>query len=470
MLSFATELPMRHEISIQEFVSAIRVWILGSPHTGLSQDELADFTGDRKWSFEKNDERIEVLILKSPDEEAAGIRYNSKDKRGILWTTSIVFHKNKSDAWARVEVSRQSKGTVPNLPPAKKPIVVKTLMSDIGGSTDGMLRVRSTPHRLDDVDVEIAAQMITGKADCHLPIVYVSAGFHNDHNVDCDRLADDLLGMAHVVVEPNRNFSLRLKIDVDSENVYGGTIGVYWPDAAGRRSFFVGSHLKSPEEVRGAVVDEVTQALANRRALKRCTWSYVQEATSRQRIAELRESGSRELDEYIQTFDNELTAKEQELNSAEREIQRLQSEVSLRREESRRSSARGLLQGGDERNLYSQEIYGIVRTALEEARASAEDDSRRKHVLSAILEANPLDGNPAKSMGEEIKSILKGKRGLNDRTIADLEKMGFKVTEGGKHYKLVFRGDDRYTFSFPKSSSDWRGGMNAVRDIRHRLF
>jgi hypothetical protein len=54
----------------------------------------------------------------------------------------------------------------------------------------------------------------------------MSCGFNGDYIAIPNQLANDLSGMAHVVVEPNRPFSRRLKIEVYSENVYGGTIGV----------------------------------------------------------------------------------------------------------------------------------------------------------------------------------------------------------------------------------------------------
>ena len=52
----------------------------------------------------------------------------------------------------------------------------------------------------------------------------------------------------------------------------------------------------------------------------------------------------------------------------------------------------------------------------------------------------------------------------------ELEDMGFSISEDGKHFKLVFQGDDRYTFTLPKSGSDWRGGLNAASDIGRLLF
>ena len=73
-------------------------------------------------------------------------------------------------------------------------------------------------------------------------------------------------------------------------------------------------------------------------------------------------------------------------------------------------------------------------------------------------------------MAERLKKILKGAKGIDNKTRKNLKEMGFEITEESKHHKLVFRGDERYTYPFPKSSSDWRGGMNSAKDIGRSLF
>jgi hypothetical protein len=332
-----------------------------------------------------------------------------------------------------------------------------------------VLRVGSVPFRLKDTDIDLAARLIAGRSGCRLPIVYVSAGFQGNYIVDSDRLASDLGGMAHVVVEPNRPFSLRLKIEVDSENVYGGTVGVYWPDGGGRRSFFIGREFDSADEVARAVFEETRTALTNRRPFDRCTWAYVQGAASRQAIHALRASGSDEIEKYIETFDKELAAKAERLGDAEKEILRLQSELRIYEARLPAGTA-SLLRTGNEQNFFENEVFAIVRGAVEDACTRVPEDSRRKHVLTAVLQANPLNEDIANSMRERLKQLLRGSKSMEAKTRRGLGEMGFSIMEDGKHYKLVFQGDDRYTFTLPKSGSDHRGGLNAASDIGRLLF
>jgi HPt (histidine-containing phosphotransfer) domain-containing protein len=467
LISFATEFPVSYAHPLTSFLHAIRDWILGSPHTVLSHKDFFGIEAPGEWTTQRANERVEILSLSSPSQDWAAARYTKTDAE-LEWVTTIVFSRLATDSWVAVRVACESSHPAVRLPPAKKPIVVRTLLQNLGGASDGSLLVSSTPHRLENVDIDIAARLISGSAGCRLPIVFVSSGFHGDYIVDSDRLANDLSGMAHVVVEPNRAFSLRLKFEVDSENVYGGAIGVYWPDGAGRRSFFIGREYESLTEVQRAVVEEVRSALANRRPLDRCTWAAVQALVSHSAFEALKAAGSQEVGKYVEEFDKELRAHEEKLEDAEREIARLRVEV--RKYESRTPIGSGLaLRTGEEQDLYPGELAGIVLDAIQDASTRVVQGGRRAHVLLEILAVNDASGE-AEHMREELKEFLRGFKHMGTKVRRGLERMGFTISEEGKHYKLVFQGDDRYTFALPKSGSDQRGGLNAASDIARLLL
>lgn len=127
------------------------------------------------------------------------------------------------------------------------------------------------------------------------------------------------------------------------------------------------------------------------------------------------------------------------------------------------------LSQGTEQDLYDGELREVVRDAIVEAISRVPTDSRRNHILTAIVDANSAVGG-AKSKREALKALLRGFREMDARTRRGLADMGFEIEEAGKHYKLTFQGDDRYTFSLPKSGSDNRGGLNAANDISRLLF
>lgn len=467
MLLFMTEMPIAQSHSSADFLRTVGKWILDSPHTCFRKEHLAGVLEGSVPVAHLASESVEVLRVTAGDMDRAGIRY-TKRNGGLEWVTTVVYFRKGVESWAGLRVSCESSHPAFRLPPVKKPVLVRTLLNDLGGASDGAMSVQGSCVRLANTDIELAARLILGRAGCRLPLVYVSAGFQGSYIVDPDLLAEKLAGMAHVVVEPNRPFSLRLKIEVASVNVYGGTVGVYWPDGGGRRSYFLGREFESPEDVAQAIFEEVRAALANRRGLDICTWASLQEAISRKVIQALQASGSQEVNKYIETFDNELAAKAELLKTAEREITRLRTELQIY-EARLTSNAGALLQMGTEEDLYPNEVLGIVRDAMEDAKERVPADSRRQHVISSLLEANPRKGD-AGLMRERLKELLRGSKGMDSKMRRGLEELGFSITADGKHFKLVFRGDDRYTFTLAKSGGDHRGGLNAASDIGKLLF
>jgi hypothetical protein len=59
---------------------------------------------------------------------------------------------------------------------------------------------------------------------------------------------------------------------------------------------------------------------------------------------------------------------------------------------------------------------------------------------------------------------------MDAKVRSGLQDIGFDISEEGKHYKIIFQGDDRYTFTMPKSGSDYRGGLNLAGDISRLLL
>lgn len=466
MISFATEFPIVLSHRLLGFLEAVRTWIIGSPHASLVPEDFVGLGTPGEWHARRGVDRLDVISHSSADVDAAGVRYAKADG-DLEWVTTIVFSREADSSWVSIKVSCECTNPARRLPPGRKPVVVRTLLQDLGGGTDGALQVRNVSHRLDNADVDVAARLIGGRSKCRLPLVYISSDFDGGHTVDCDRLAADLAGMAHVVVEPNRPFSLRLKIDVEDQNAYGGAIGVYWPDGAGRRSFFPRIN-ESPSELAQAVVDEVRSALVNRRSLDRCTWSAVQTLVSRAALAELKATGSQEVNKYCDEFDKELKARDDLLRGAEKEIGRLQAEI--RKYEARTPMGAGLvLRTGTESDLFESELADIVWDAVNDAASRVTKDGRRAHVLTAIMEANTLGGTAGR-MRDRLKDLLRGMTTVDAKIRRGLEDLGFAIADDGKHYKIVFKGDDRYTFTLPKSGSDHRGGLNAAGDIVRLLL
>ena len=59
-----------------------------------------------------------------------------------------------------------------------------------------------------------------------------------------------------------------------------------------------------------------------------------------------------------------------------------------------------------------------------------------------------------------MKALFKGYKNLTGAMRQELQSLGFEITEAGKHYKLTYRGDQRYMVTVGKTPSDNRSGSN----------
>ncbi len=78
------------------------------------------------------------------------------------------------------------------------------------------------------------------------------------------------------------------------------------------------------------------------------------------------------------------------------------------------------------------------------------------------------------AMVEELKPQLKrlfvGYRTMTSKLRRKLESIGFSVTDGGRHYKLLFSYQNKpIIITISKSASDYRCGLNIVSSICQQL-
>jgi len=197
------------------------------------------------------------------------------------------------------------------------------------------------------------------------------------------------------------------------------------------------------------------------------TWAYLTEAISLRRLDELKQRRSESLDEYMAAFDQENRSLRDQLQHAEARNSYLEEAL---RSLTERETLRGdvMFAAGDEQELYPGELRDAVLRTLQEDAPTLAPDSRRQVLLAAFLAANaPSDA--AERIEEAVKEILSKADRVGPAEVKKLEAAGFEITDDGKHYKAVFGGDPRLTFSIFKTASDHRSGKNLASDICKRL-
>ena len=470
MLMFATEIPVSREKTIADLLHVCKQWVSGSPHTTLSNNWEGMESSD-DWAISTNDESVYVSKCIKDDLSVGGLRYIKRESGGLEWTTEVVGSKDSRGFWVSIRVFCESATPSIRLPLPRKPYIIRQLLESLGGGKDGEIEVTDKPLLLENIDIQFAGSLLLGKAGNRLPVVYVSVLPNKSPLIDAERLARWLSGMAHIVVEPNRAFSLRLMLEVRRQNVYGGAVGIYWPEGARRKAYFLGEQYQLSRDIEEAISEEIRVSLANRRSFPKCSWAYLRETLSKRAYQRLKDEGSTEISEYIEAFDAEIKAKDMQLQESEKEINRL--EAALRYQDVKYANQEeGLvLTVGKERDFFAGEMRRIVLVALSDASRNVRANGRRKHILDDLLNANKEKGkSEAEKLEAEIKSLFKTYRDMDARCRNALLQLGFDVTEDGKHYKAVYQGDNRYTFSIPKTSSEHRAGKNLASDITNKLL
>jgi hypothetical protein len=469
VITFSTVFPLNRDATAEKVAEVARQWLAGSPHTALSELLPASVAEQEDWEAGDTDEHVEAHKVIVGDSTLFGLRYVKDESSGMRWVTEVQFASTPDGNLVAVTVYVDSESTALRLPPARKPYIVRQLVSEFGDGEDGDLFVTEEPHHLKVSEINFAAAIVNGDCGNSLPIVYLSAFAENKLSVDPARLAHWLSGIAHVVVEPDRQFSFRLAIEVNHRNTYGGAVGVYWPDRDARSLILPRDYDFDPKAIAAEISSIIRDRAVRLRVPRNLTWANLQESRARIQLEKLRQTGSRDLDEYVENFDKELKAKEQSLTEAEVEIRRLEAEVRSLRARSKSVEGAPVLIRGVESDLYEDECLCFIVDALKRAAENSPNESRRNHVLSSLIAANPVEDHVS-DYADTIKRLLSTYRSLESSVAHDLEEMGFEISSDGKHHKMIFRGDGRYQVSMPKTSSDHRAGKNLASEINRLLF
>jgi tRNA(Glu) U13 pseudouridine synthase TruD len=474
MSRFSAEFPVAPSNTQEDFIEAVRNWLSNSPHITFTEEQIRKIGDGAVSKVKSQGESVEVFRFEdlTDDVQSCAVVY-SKRNDDITWKTEITFSKDHVDSWIGMSILPSASKPVDELPVVKKPRAIEYFLNKLGGSVDGLFNVESAPHYLSDKHLDLARQIVELDFEGRMPVVYLSSGFLTGNLLDAGALASDLAGLAHVVVEPNRLFSRQLQKVTQSKNVYGGTIGLYWPSTGTRDIFYQGAVHPDARSLKSAILEAVRSALANRSLQPRNTVQHTQAMVSAKTFADLRNdmlAGNRiELENWVSQFEGELKTKSDTIARLREQISELEAE-SRRTIKSKSGHLSIIVLPDTEQEFHDGEFAEILTDALKRQVDNEVSDGRRQHVLRAFVSSNDKGQAILEAKRHELKQILAGYSKMTAPVRNALEKMGFKVGDEGKHYKLTYLGDDRYTFTLAKSGSDFRGHKNAVSDISKRLF
>jgi len=480
MMIFATEFPLKPiENSRGQFLAHTLAWLRGNKFsTVLSESNVTDLDAETAFLQSRSGEELRVREALSGDgEHAIGVRHDFPDNRGRVWKTEATLQfATEPDRQHQFRLRTQCIAKEPSarLETPLKPYLIKAVLNDNWGGEDGHLTVVNTPHRLPDNtnSLQMASQATFGNLSNHLPVIYCSAqdgGAWPFTEDEINKLAFDLGGVAHVVVEPTRAFSFRLRDMTQGLNVYGGAIGVALPQHGIRRRYLVGGRFGNARDV----LLDLRHSVINMRSdmpSRAWGWSEVQEQALRKQRDEARNRLSAEESEQLY---------QEQITNLEDQVADLSTQLKAQKEASKPDA--GDIEGFiDEelvarngKEIYPGECSDRLLMASKNMASRAEQlglDARSKAVFESVVR-NLTTQSSLTDLLAELKHAARDS-GKATRKLTDLLlRHGYARTIDNKHIKLEPDADypGLETLIFPKTPSDHRALKNLQKEIERKL-
>lgn len=480
MLPFATEFPIKRFDNKANFLAEVYAWLRGMrASTVLTPASEQELDGENVYLISGSGEELRMRELQRDGNWAAvGFQHDMPDDQGRVWRTEAVLRRgdgNADEDLIRFRTQCLARWPGAFLETPKKPYLVKALLKEGWGGLDGEIDVCDEPLWLEDnrEDLALAELVLAGRASRWLPIIYVSATGHDEWLLTQDeitKLAYDLGGVAHVVVEPNRAFSIRLRDASEGRNVYNGALGIAMPHNGFIRRFFPGPQF---ENVRHLIEGVRAATLRLRGFMPSVGWDWtdLQEHALRNQRAALRNGLSQaDADQLFDAFSMQLSEQQDEIRRLKEQLGS-QTVTDIEKEEFG-SSADDVFRRVC-KEIYEGEIVDRIRLAVQTALLVADAngiDGRTVAVWKQIAER--VSRSPAlNELLADLDRATKDPRRMADELTGLLRRHGYRSKSDNKHIRL--EADDGFVglpnITISKTPSDVRGLTNQRKQIERTL-
>lgn len=502
MLLFSTLLPINQTLTPEAFIKLVIEWNQSSPHP---ENVIPNVTWNGERNVRYGNEKLWLDIEEDLSRSIVAVRYEKREESGVVWDTDYV--ANFAERKVAIRLDRSYTQDAPaEMQAYSTPHFITLLINGGFLQNDGDMGVQREPHICREDEIGKLAEIIKGERRYALPVVYVSRTARNEEPVDVPYLASRLKGVAHVIAQEDHAHNTTLRALCDDRNDFNGAIGVYYPNPSiPPKKFLYHCEEGHDEVLMERVCRCVIQFSSSKMLDTLYTWQGATNAILRDRLQAQREEriaaeqARRKAEEETNRLLDSLDEKEQQIKkkaldeamyeantlieSTDEEMKDLQRRVDelTRANEALLFENQGLkakldmsdampvIHMGDEYDAYQGEIKDIILTILEEAIANLYPNSRRMHIVQDVIQSNDFKHQTDKN-AEEAKRLLKSYSGMPAKLRQDIERLGFEISDDGKHYKLRYHGDGRYTVTIAKTPSDGRSGKNTLQDLIHLVF
>lgn len=462
MKRLSTRLAMKDGYSAETFRNTIVEWLKAGPPTrGVGElFETEDFANPKTISAGYCTLETFHLTKEKTDYEACKLTHIYREQ---TWVTEIILEVKPSNP--KVYFNIECLGDITRFTeiPTVRTDVIRTFIKS-GWVKENCLPITAEPIILNREAVEVLVSAIKGSYEGSLPLVYVSKLFDSTgYEVDETQLAKDLAGIAIVIVEENDTYLDELKERTNRQNPFNGHIGIYFP-YINRPKIYRTTNRRWQGSLDAEIINETGDYTTAQTDIDNVGWGRLHGEILTYRAQESEELLNETINENG-TLEEQLKEAKEKLHRAVMENKNLveRNEMLLQALNSRDNGLK-IITAAPIDEFFNNEQYDLVVNILEKAFQTIEKDSRSHELLEGILEVNPLSGQ-GKIIDETIKKILSKGENPKDRDLAELKAIGFEVISDNNHYRLLYKGNDKYTITLYKTPSDTRSGKNMVSDI-----
>lgn len=497
MLLFSTLLDINNSMTKDDFIKLVLEWNQGSPHEN-------NIIKGIEWRGEHNvrygNDNLWLDIEEYSNQNIIAVRYEKKEEDGVIWDTDYVMNFNTMKMAIRLDRSYLEEALLIDAKFSTPHFI--TLLIERGYlKEDECLPILRTPIIIDSEKVGMIADIINGKIRHKLPVVFISKTFYDEDPVNVYVLAGRLKGVAYVLVQQSNCTNSSLKSMCDGKNEYYGAIGIYYANQAmGHRRYLYRNSVGMDSLLLERVIRVVIQYSNAQMVDPLYTWQGVNNALLREQLSSQKreraqaeeerrealyellalkanldktqenmqqkalENAKAEADKILDGFEEDLARLQNQIESLTRTNDALTYENQGLRAKMDSVDNIPILYLGDEEEFYHGEIKEMILDAIDEKLKKINEKSRRFDVLNDILESNDYQ-----KIGEQrekaIKSVFRDYRTMSNVMRQQLQELGLEITEEGKHYRLIYFGDERYKTTIAKTGSDRREGKNIAAVI-----
>lgn len=525
MAKYVTVLNFTSRFTKEEFIKQAIIW---NQSHACQEYVIPNLQWDGRMDVQYGNENCWMKILEYRNKNILAIRFRGKNSQGVIWTADLIANYNESKLGITANRSFANSAATVSLSyvrPAndlERDIANYSVYDFVGkladegylGSDDG-IPTTGKPIYVNNNNMDLLRDILDDKIKPCLPVVCVVKAGDDNSIVSNDLLAKNLVGLAHVLIARNvgaerEMFAIFKEKGLEEANghlitpdgtAFSMALGVPTDPrevAKAIKEKGLPSHMASAlttdlETVRKNntcfIVDitgryAITQACqplytwdgVNNSLLKDRWQSNRKEKKEAEGFVELYTEDNVDLNEQLQQKDAEIAVLEEEISRLNTLIatQQLHLDIQTEGQYSQSNAGKPLLYRSDAKEAYEGEYREIVLDVLQEKLKSYDGTAnetmryRRADVLQDIINNNEFTGE-VEQRKKELKNIFTGYKKMSDKQEAALRKLGYVIISDNTHYKLVYAGDERYTFILPKTSSDGKSaGKNAVAEFINR--